>query len=96
MSVLQSIVEMSASQSLLNRVAASAAQQGVPNPRAWVLDNSWRIVSYVGEWAQLWEYYTVAPQFTENVNPDTGARSDVITDEHITAVIDALKPEAKE
>lgn len=85
------VVEMAYSQSLLERVAACAAAEGIEGPREWALANAWRIVAHDPVWEEVWEYNRTTAA-TPNVNPDTGYRTDVIADDKIAAVVAALKP----
>lgn len=90
----QAIIEMAGSPSLLDRVAACAAQEGVENPRQWVYDNAWKLVSHDTSWAADWQY--AVDTASANVNPDTGKRDDVISETKILAVVQPLKPPAVE
>jgi len=84
----RSIVEMASSQSLIARIAAAAAEQGVQgNPLTWAQENIWKIAASPG-WADSWGY--AVDTATVNVNPDTGGRSDVITDGNILSVVQPL------
>lgn len=87
--MLHAVARMSTSNSLLDRIAAAIAQSTTaPNPRAVAVDNAWRICGYEG-WADAWS--EAESTQTVNDNPDTGARTNVITDEMIeTAVGDVL------
>jgi hypothetical protein len=85
-----SIVEMTASTALVRRVAACAADEGLQgNPEAWANQNIWAIVSADSGWSAAWDYARAAGNAT-NFNPDTGARSDVIDDNMILAVVQPL------
>lgn len=84
----RSIVEMASSQSLIARIAACAAQEGVEtNPLTWAQDNIWKVAASPG-WADQWSY--AVDTATVNVNPDTGARNDVITDGNILSVVQPM------
>jgi len=81
-----SIAEMAASTSLTNRIAAAAAKEGINNPSGWAGDHMWQIVSSPN-WDVQWDY--AKDNATVNVNPDTGARQDVINDNDILAAVQA-------
>jgi hypothetical protein len=91
----QAIIEMSQSGTLMGRIAAAAAAEGLAerngeHPVQWAQQNIWRIASTDG-WAEAWN--TAEENKTINDNPDTGARNNVITDDMIReAVVDALPP----
>ena len=91
----QAIIEMSQSGTLLGRVAAAAAAEGLAqrtgeHPLQWAQQNIWRVAAAEG-WAEAWG--TAEASKTINQNPDTGARTDVITDDMIReAVIASLPP----
>lgn len=81
-------VEMTSSESLLSRVAAAAAQEGFPDdPMSFARNNIWQIVA-AGDWAGAWE--SARADGSPNVNPDTGARDDVITDAMILSVVQPM------
>ena len=83
-----SIMEMTASMSLMQRIAACAAEEGyVGNPMGWVQGSIWQIVSE-GNWDAAWDSARAAGSV--NVNPDTGARDDVITDGMILSVVQPM------
>lgn len=84
---LSSIAEMAASRSLLTRVAACAAQEGVSGPLAWANGNMWEIVS-APSWGDKWAF--ASDNWQVNANPDFGARTDVIGDSDILAAVQAL------
>lgn len=89
----QSMVAMAASQSLITRCTAAAAAAGLRQPPLpWVQQNIWRIVA-TGGWDQRWDD-AIATQ-SADVNPDTGMRSDVITDDMIRAAVAPLVDEAQ-
>jgi uncharacterized protein YjiK len=83
-----SIVEMASSFSLISRVAAAAASEGVADAITWANGNIWRVVAENEEWATNWGY--AVDTATINVNPDTGARTDVISDQMILAVVQPM------
>lgn len=82
-----SIVEMANSGSLRSRITACVAAEGIDNPEAWTGSNIWKICQQIGDtdWA-----YAVSTA-TVNVNPDTGARDDVVSDQDILSAIQALQ-----
>lgn len=81
------IIEMANSSSLIARVVACAAGEGIENPSQWVSQRTWKIASSPG-WANQWSY--AVDTATVNVNPDTGARSDVISDANILSAVQAI------
>ena len=88
-------VEMASSISLLNRIIACVAQQQgqleepLPVTAAqWAQENIWRVVNVDTSWATDWDYATA--QNNPNVNPDTGARTDVIADNRILSAVQTL------
>jgi hypothetical protein len=83
-----SIVEMVGSQSLAARVAACAADEGyVGDPIEWARQNMWAVVS-AADWVAAWD--SARATSSENANPNTGARDDVITDGMILAVVQPM------
>jgi hypothetical protein len=78
---------MASSQSLLSRIVAAAAGEGLSNPLQWAQSNVWQLVSSAG-WADSWSYARNGA--TVNVNPDTGQRDDTITDQMILSAVQAL------
>jgi hypothetical protein len=88
-----SVVQMASSQSLLSRIIAAAAAEGVAQPQAWAQENVWRIVSSPG-WADAWAY--AVDTATDEHNPDTGKRPTVISDPMILAAVQALAPQPVE
>lgn len=84
-----SVVEMTMSQALLNRVAACAADEGVPsNPLMWAQQNIWAVVTADTGWSAAWD--SARANSSDNYNPDTGARDDVITDSMILSVVQPM------
>lgn len=81
------LVEMASSQSLMNRIAACAALEGIDNPREWAMARMWKIAATPG-WADDWSY--ASDEYTPEKNPDTGARPDVIGDEKILPAVQAI------
>lgn len=82
-----SIVEMANSSSLIGRLTAAAAGEGIANPEQWVRTNLWKIVSSPG-WADDWQY--ASDTSTVNTNPDLGIRNDVINDSKILSAVQAV------
>lgn len=82
------IIQMAQSSSLIAREIACAAAENIPNPAQWVSEHSWKLASTPG-WAAKWSY--AVDTATVNVNPDTGARNDVINDNDILAAVQALR-----
>jgi hypothetical protein len=84
----QSVSDMQASMSLRQRCIAAAANEGSLSPDIWVAENFWQIVAHDDEWDARWSDSVFNYNLT--FNPDTGARPDVITDQMITTVVQAL------
>jgi hypothetical protein len=85
----QSIVEMTSSLALQRRVAAAAADEGyVGDPVIWAQQNIWHVVSADAGWVAAWD--SARASSSDNYNPDTGARDDVITDPMILAVVQPM------
>ena len=80
----QSIVVMAGSQSLRARMVAAAAAAGLEDPLGFVDRNMWQLVSTTGM-DTAWD----AAAGDNNMNPDTGVRTDVITDAMIESAIAA-------
>lgn len=85
-----SIVSMAGSQSLISRVAAAAADEGLvdPQPIAWAQANIWAIVSADAAWDAAWTF--AVDNLTADDNPDTGMRPGVINDSMILAVVQPM------
>jgi len=82
------MVEIANNVSLLHRVAAAAAAEGLQtDPLAWAQEHSWLIASQPG-WADAWQY--AIDTATDDVNPDTGMRPGVINDQMILSAVQAL------
>ncbi|QEM40897.1 MAG: hypothetical protein [Phage AS32] len=82
--------DMRRSPSLQERIVACAAQEGIADPDAWTVANSWAIVAR-SDWIAAWDY--AVETYTPDKNPDIGARPDVISDGWIlTAVQDVNTP----
>lgn len=78
------IVAMAESQSLINRIAACAAEQEIPSPRQWAGNNVLALVAAAPESLQTaWD----SAVDDDNANPDTGRRDDVITDAAILGAV---------
>lgn len=86
----QSIVEMAGSSSLIYRIAAAAAAEGQSDALGWAQTRIWRLAGSPG-WADTWAY--AVDTATININPDTGKRSDVITDAMLLSAVQALRTE---
>lgn len=83
---LSDIADMSTSSSLRARIAAAAAQQ--VREAGWVGNYLTQICASDG-WDTSWAAARNDPH-RGNFNPDTGCRTDVISDEMITAAVTAL------
>lgn len=81
-----SIVEMAQSESLLKRVTACVAQQGISSPQAWASSNMWKLATSPG-WADDWDY--AKGTYNVNQNPDFGKRNDIIDDGQILSAVQA-------
>ena len=81
------ILEISDNQTLLRRIQACAAQEGIPDPSMWVETHKWELACTPG-WGDDWSY--AKDTATVNQNPDIGARDDVISDSKILAAVQAL------
>ena len=81
------VMNMSKSPGLRNRLIGAAAQEGRADAGLWVDQNIWRLVKGT-DWVAAWEY--AEDTKTINVNPDTGARDDVINDTMILGVVQAV------
>lgn len=81
------ITQIASSASLLNRVAAAAADEGQSDPVGWAQRHAWELAVQPG-WADAWQY--AEDNATINVNPDTGVRDDVINDSMILAAVQAI------
>lgn len=87
------IVEIAQSGSLYSRVVACVAGQDIDNPHQWTQDHMWQLAAQPG-WADDWKY--AKDTGNVNVNPDTGARDDVISDDKILAAVQSLKSQPAE
>lgn len=82
------IVEMARSQSLMSRVAACAAAEGIDNPQDWAMQRAWKVAASAG-WADKWTY--AVDTYKADFNPDTGARPDVISDADILSAVQTIR-----
>jgi len=80
--------QMVESDSLLRRVIACVAAEGIVNPEQWSRDQMWYLASDPG-WVEAWAY--AKDNETLDDNPDTGARPGVISDAVILSVVQARK-----
>lgn len=83
----KSIIEMAQSQSLRMRIVACAAREGIDSPETWVTSRMWQLAATVG-WDDDWQYAKATAN--ANVNPDTGARDDVINDADILSRVQEI------
>lgn len=83
----QAISEMTTSPSLTNRIAACFATLKVPDPRTLAAASTYKFAAMPG-WAAAWQ--AAIDTYTVNQNPDTGLRTDVITDAMILAAADVI------
>jgi hypothetical protein len=83
-----SVAEMAATPSLINRIAAAAATQGIENPSGWAGMHMWEFAASPG-WGDKWD--TARANWSINVNPDIGIRTDVITDDDILAAVQEIR-----
>jgi hypothetical protein len=88
---LHTLQDMVSSTSFMGRVVACAAKEpDIPDPEAWVEEKKWDIVTQPG-WEGDWQYASETSAANPNVNPDIGARTDVISDEKIISGVQAVK-----
>lgn len=80
------IREMAKSTSLLERIAAAAAEEGIEFPVPWANAHMWEIAASP-EWSTKWDY--AKDTWQVNANPDFGARTDVISDADILSAVQA-------
>lgn len=83
-------VQMAGSQSLRDRITACAAVEGEADPTGWTNNNVWKIITQPG-WQDNWQY--AVDNANDNVNPDTGRRTDVISDAEILSAVQAVRAE---
>jgi hypothetical protein len=77
------ISNIAADQTMRQRVAACAAQEGVTGPEGWAQQNSLTWAAAPG-WADAWEYAVAAD------NQDPGADPAVITDAQILSQVQSM------
>lgn len=82
-----SIRDLATDGSLMGRITAAAASEGIDNPESWVAQRMWKFAAQP-TWGDKWQY--AKDTATPNVNPDSGARTDVISDGDILAAVQAL------
>lgn len=81
------VAEMVASQSLRERINACVAGEGISSPEGWASSNIWKICA-APAWDDQWDYAKATYQI--NLNPDMGARTDVISDQDILSSVQAV------
>jgi hypothetical protein len=81
------VIAMSKSPGLRDRLIGAAAQEGRADAQTWVDQNIWRLVSEQA-WVEVWEY--AAANMNPNVNQDIGARTDTIQDSTILSKVQAI------
>jgi hypothetical protein len=86
----KSIVEMATNSTLRDRIAACAAMEQEDNPVEWANANMWKLVAN-SLWDEKWTY--ARDTQNENVNPNAGARTDVIDDSMILSAVETLRQE---
>lgn len=88
--VLNSRIAMATSMSLRDRIAACvAAETNAPaDPVGWASERMWQF-SVTPGWEADWDY-AMRDDNAHNFNPDTGRRTDVISDEKILARVQQL------
>lgn len=79
---------MATNNALRDRIASCVAGEGEADPFGWLGRNIYRIVSD-SDWVTKWDY--AEDTKTHNVNPDTGARDDVISDAMILSRVQAIR-----
>ena len=84
MSNYSAVAAMAGSLSLRDRVAACAAQEGKSNPVIWAQEHMWAIAASPS-WDETWQY--AVDTYNVNQNPDTGSRTDVISDAMILTAV---------
>ena len=83
-----SVVEMAGSIALRNRITAAAASEGATDPATWTAEHIWEVVAAGSDWAAPRD--SARASSSDNWNPDTGARDDVITDAMILSVVQPM------
>lgn len=76
--------------SLMGRITAAAASEGLETPDSWAASRMWKFASQPG-WGDKWSY--AVDTYQVNANPDTGIRTDVISDADILAAVQAIVAE---
>lgn len=81
------ISQMVQSNSLRERIVACVASEGITNPENWATSNIWQICAAITDtdWSYAVENYTI------NQNPDTGVRTDVVSDQAILSAVQAVQ-----
>lgn len=98
------VMKVANSHTLQQRIQAAAAQEAANadvtldgGAVVWVMTNMLTLAATPG-WADKWAY--AEDTYNVNLNPDTGARNDVISDADIVAAVQplvlALQPPAAE
>lgn len=82
-----SVTNMANSNSLKQRVIACAAQEGHTNPTDFANRKMLNLCADTG-WVAAWDY--AVAEATVNVNPDTGVRTDVISDAMILTLVQPI------
>lgn len=77
--------------SLMGRITAAAAMEGIPNPDSWVAQRMWQFAAQPG-WGDKWQY--AVETYNPDANPDHGARPGVISDADILTAVQALNAAA--
>jgi hypothetical protein len=79
---------MASNNALRDRIASAAALEGEADPFGWLNRNLYLVVART-DWVDKWDYAEDTKNI--NVNPDTGARTDVIDDGMILAAVQAVQ-----
>jgi hypothetical protein len=82
------VTAMASNIALRDRIASAAATEGEADPFGWLNRNIYTVVARA-DWVSAWDY--AEENKTVNVNPDTGARDDVINDGMILAAVQAIQ-----
>lgn len=85
-----SIRDIATDGSLMGRITAAAASEGIENPDSWVAARMWKFAAQP-TWGDKWSY--ASDSWQVNANPDYGIRTDVISDGDILAAVQALNTE---
>ncbi len=78
------VVQIAQDEAIYERIVAASAAERVTNPVQWARENVWHLAASPG-WADAWAY--AKDTATVNVNPNTGERDDVITDQMILSAV---------